>query len=284
MPFLFEWRDAVAGPNGPRSSTTRHVLLTLALHMDMNGGACFPSTATLSERTALSERSVCTHLDRAEEEGWIRRSRHRGKGQSWARTEYVAVMPEALKEVQHLPERGTERGSVPSAPKTRNSGKALKEVQYVKGEGTEPHDKKALKEVQSNSSVNSPDSLVPKQGPEQLSAFLDPDTRRGVYSQPFEELWAEYPRNPNDSKKAAWGKYKARIRAGITHQELIEGVRRYAGYVDAVGTEPQFVKHLKTFLGPDEHWRLPWSHSTNGKNHRDPRMVTAEQLREREGA
>ena len=149
MAFLFEWREAVASPKGPSSSTTRHVLLTLSLHMDMTGGNCFPSTALLAERTGLSERSVCTHVDRAESEGWIRRAKHRGAGRAWAGTLYTAILPEVLKDVQRPTEEGTERGSVP----TRENGRGTEGGSVRQARGTEPHDNEALKEVQSNSSV-----------------------------------------------------------------------------------------------------------------------------------
>lgn len=100
-------------------------------------GHCFPSTKLTAERTRLTERSVCTHLDKAVVGGWISRGRRQGaSGQGWKRNEYRATTPKALKEVQHLAHKGTEGGSARSA------------------KGTEPYDGKALKEVQSNQSVN----------------------------------------------------------------------------------------------------------------------------------
>jgi hypothetical protein len=102
--------------------------------MDENGGSCFPSTRKLAEETGLSERTICTHLEIAENEGWIKKMQQGLTGQRWKRHSYQALIPpKALKEIQHLEVKGTE----PHA------------------EGTEPDDKKALKEVQSSSSYNS---------------------------------------------------------------------------------------------------------------------------------
>jgi hypothetical protein len=130
---LFEWRKAIVSEYGPKP-TTRLVLLVLSLHMDKEGDRCFPSTKALERETGLSERSVCTHLIMAEKTGWIKKEVCGLSGQGWKRHKYIASIPEkVLKEVQYLNLKGTE----PHA------------------EGTEPHDIKALKEVQSSSSVNS---------------------------------------------------------------------------------------------------------------------------------
>jgi hypothetical protein len=99
--------------------------------MDPNGGSCFPSTKMIAEKTGLSERTVCTHLENASKDGWLKKMTHGLTGQNWKRNKYQAVFPpKALKEVQH-------QGTEPHA------------------EGTESDDIKALKEVQSSSSYNS---------------------------------------------------------------------------------------------------------------------------------
>ena len=139
-PFLLRWRDAVASPAGPKA-TTRHVLLTLSLYMNLDGGSCFPTTLTLEEATGLSEKTVVTHLDRAEREGWIDKVDAGRSGRGWKRNGYEARLPErlgALKEVQYESPQRTEGGSVPQARRTEP------EVRR-----TEPQGAGALKEVQS---------------------------------------------------------------------------------------------------------------------------------------
>lgn len=254
---LFCWRNAVANAEGPVNPTTRHVLLTLSLHMDEAGGSCFPSTRTVAERTGLSRRTVEKHLAAAEAEGWIRRRRGAGDRQGWRRIEYAAALPEKVgKEIRHVAGEGGE----PASPRP--------------AEGGEPRDTKVGNVVRTNSSVNS--SSIPsdrtRSGP-----------GRGDYPEAFEELWAAYPRNPNDSKKAGWRKYQARLRAGVSHQEMLDGVRRYAAQVEALGTEPDFVKHLKTFLGPNEYWKLPYPIRGRGNgsgSQRDPLMMSSRELLE----
>ena len=94
QPFVLQWRLAVVGDNGPPSGV-RHVLLTLSLYMDGEGGSCFPSIRELERATALAEKTVRTHLAAAEQAGWItRKFRGRSAGQAWRSYEYVARIPE----------------------------------------------------------------------------------------------------------------------------------------------------------------------------------------------
>ncbi|CAB3742691.1 hypothetical protein LMG24238_06924 [Paraburkholderia sediminicola] len=161
------WRHAII--SSPLPSTTRHVLLTLSCHVNDAGEPAYPSTALLATETGLSERSVVTHLQDAAALGWLIVQKHGYGGQRWARNQYYPRVPDGF-ELPDREIRGTERTSVPS--KTGRNKKALNEVQQLvdKGteagsvppekalnvvpEGTEPNDRKALKEVQSNTAVN----------------------------------------------------------------------------------------------------------------------------------
>lgn len=130
---LFTWRSAIASANGPKSPTTRLVLLTLGLHMSERGESCYPSTKTLSEETGLSEKAVITHLQIAEETGWIRKGQHGFSNQKWKRHEYFPTFPNGTEgRSAPLEEKGTERGSAPSE-KARNvvpKGTERRSVEY----------------------------------------------------------------------------------------------------------------------------------------------------------
>lgn len=73
------WRRAVCSPAGPESPTTRYLLLALAARMEDESG-CARSESQLAEDTGLVKRSVITHLQLAEEDGWIARRRRRPRG------------------------------------------------------------------------------------------------------------------------------------------------------------------------------------------------------------
>jgi hypothetical protein len=235
-PLVASWRKAVLSEQGPSRSTTQHLLLALSVWMDLDGGNCFPSTALIARATRLSERSVCTHLERAEAEGWIRRRAARLPGKQWARMQYTPTIPEALNDVPYLEPQGTEGRSVPN------------------GEGTEPLSMKALNVVQSTNTVTKPKTNT---------AAVASDV-----SDLFEDAWKAYPRRPNDSKAAARKAWTARVKAGADPTEMLDGTRRYAEYVAAEETEPRYVKQAATFFGPSEWWKADYTH-TNGNGRPD---------------
>lgn len=82
------------------------------------------------------------------------------------------------------------------------------------------------------------------------------------YSAEFEQAWLEYPARPGNSKAAAYKAWKARLTAGVTVQEMIEGVRKYAAYVKIERTEPHYIKQAATFFGPGEHFSADWTPKT----------------------
>ena len=109
----FRWQKVVASEKGPSTPTKRLVLLTISLFMNKDGGSCFPSTKKLITATGLSERSICNHLEGAACDGWIEKHKKCGVGQAWKRHSYTAKIPKkALKELQRVSIKGTERGSV----------------------------------------------------------------------------------------------------------------------------------------------------------------------------
>lgn len=106
--LLFVWRWLIASGQGPTSPTTRHVLLTLSLHMAENGSRAYPSEHRLAEETQLSERAVGIHLQKAVDAGWISRQRRRN-GRAWAQYDYQAVIPPHLRGTERRSGRRTER-------------------------------------------------------------------------------------------------------------------------------------------------------------------------------
>lgn len=106
--LLFNWRWAIASGDGPESPTTRHVLLTLSVHMGLAGDRAHPSEACLAEETGLSERAVGIHLQKAVDAGWISRKRRRN-GRAWAQYDYQAVIPPHLRGPERRSGRRTER-------------------------------------------------------------------------------------------------------------------------------------------------------------------------------
>lgn len=94
---LFTWREAILQSDLP--ATTKHVLLTLACHMNDAGESCYPSIERLCNETSLSNRAVITHLQNAKELGWITVEKHGFAGQRWAAHEYFPAWPHHLRDI-----------------------------------------------------------------------------------------------------------------------------------------------------------------------------------------
>lgn len=79
------------------------------------------------------------------------------------------------------------------------------------------------------------------------------------YSAEFEEAWTLYPSRPGNSKAAAFKAWAARLKAGATALEMIDGTAKYAAYVKAERTEANYIKQAATFYGPGEHFTADWA-------------------------
>jgi hypothetical protein len=79
------------------------------------------------------------------------------------------------------------------------------------------------------------------------------------YSAEFEEAWSLYPSRPGMSKAATFKAWAARLKAGATAQEMIEGTAKYAAFVKAERTEAAYIKQPATFYGPGEHFTADWT-------------------------
>jgi DNA-binding MarR family transcriptional regulator len=66
---VYDWRSLIC--ESDLAPTTRHVALTLSLHMSVRGDSCYPSIKTLAEETGLSMSTVREHLRSLEEKGWL---------------------------------------------------------------------------------------------------------------------------------------------------------------------------------------------------------------------
>ena len=227
-PLLFRWRDAVASAHGPDSPTTRFVLVFLSLDADQDGGSCFPSTRRLATRTGLSRTCVMSHLDSAEEDGWIRR-RPVGtdRGQGWRRSVYdLLIPPEVVNDVDH------------------DTGKVVNEVDHVggqrglpgSGEGGQPHEQggqpdgvKVVNEVDLTSPVTSPKTSPPP--PEGESADADPD-RMGADELVATWINALGSRPAGVSKQAAVAKRLTKAYDRTTIIRAVDGIQQLFPHSD----------------------------------------------------
>ena len=96
---LWDWRGAIASPYGPPNPTTRHVLLTIALHMSPAGDSSFPTVELLAKETKLGRSTVLEHTAKAQAKGWLgKRERAEKNRRGWRRIEYIPLIPAGVEE------------------------------------------------------------------------------------------------------------------------------------------------------------------------------------------
>jgi hypothetical protein len=110
----------------------------------------------------------------------------------------------------------------------------------------------------------SPARLTPDSGlrtPHSLATPPDGGEQLKSGSPVFEEIRRAYPKRSGSQRwQDAENSYKARVREGHTHEEILAGVLRYVAYVKAQGHEgSSFVQQAATFLGTNRGFLEPWS-------------------------
>lgn len=244
----YTWRQAIIRSELP--ATTRHVLLTLACHINDAGESAYPSIDLLAFETSLSRRAVISHLQAATALGWIRTSKHGFAGQKWARNEYDPRIPDGFVPLDPPSKRAPEGGEPNDKKVVNESNRLSKKVVNVVPEGGEPDDKKVVNHVHSNRPIE----LSIEQTT--LSAHAEsrsPKKSEGETDIDFEEAWKAYPKRDGGNPKAAALKaWKARLREGIEATRLVAATRGYAAAMLKAGNVgTRFVLQASTFFGPD---------------------------------
>lgn len=113
-------------------------------------------------------------------------------------------------------------------------------------------------------SVDSSVQLTKNQEPgtinqEPLNSNTKPAAAKDAEPKEFVEAWQAYPKRPGASRKDALKAWKARIASGVDPETICSGVKRYAAYVVAKQTEPEYIKQPATFFGPADYFVADWT-------------------------
>jgi hypothetical protein len=145
--------------------------------------------------------------------------------------------------------------------------------------GSKDKDEEKQKDSTANGTANNSDITKNGKGKERkeneikskeinkLSGFGKPDNESGDefsisqkengrydYPEEFEKIYNLYP-SQRGTKKSHWRKWAATRRKDIPQETLEKAVKAYAVECNRNGIDEKYIKQLKTFLGPDEHWR-----------------------------
>ncbi|WP_157384051.1 helix-turn-helix domain-containing protein [Burkholderia glumae] len=229
------WRQAIIKSDLP--STTRHVLLTLACHINDAGEQAFPSIRLLAFETGLSRQAVMTHLQRAAAAGWVRTSKHGYGGQQWARNQYDPCIPDGFVPLSLQADDSPRMGQRQSQP---DAEKAVNQV-----DTNRPQELSIEKTTLSAHATTSES----KKTRAPRKAVADGDVN-------FEEAWSIYPKRDGGNPKAAALKaWRARIAEGEEPERLIAAVRAYAASQRRIGNiGTRWIKQTSAFFGPDRYY------------------------------
>jgi hypothetical protein len=100
QPLLYRWRLALMWDE-ELSAADRHVALTLALFMDIDGGSCRPGVRRLEWMTARKRATVISSIRNLERRSWLTVKRG-GIGKNRGTSHYQARCPKG--HLEHLPQ------------------------------------------------------------------------------------------------------------------------------------------------------------------------------------
>lgn len=185
-------------------------------------GECWPSVPYIAEQCEISERSVQNHIKQLVEDGLVSVEVRKAATGLNRTNVYKLNLPSGA--------NAAPSGARP-APGGESPAPGGESPAPVSGAGAAP-------------------------GTSQLSEPVNESVNENL----FDLAWALYPKRAGgNSKSAALKAWDARVREGVPPLVMLEGVKRYAGFVAQTGkTGTEFVKQAKTFFGPDMHYEDDW--------------------------
>lgn len=219
------------------SGNEKLVLISLLRHYNMEKRRAWPSLNTIAEECDFSRVVVWQTLKTLETKGFVRTEKEAGKvtryelfedgepiknlnGYTHSESEQVIDTP-----VQNLNTPHSESERVP-----------IKNLNGTHSESEHELDKRTR-------SIRTRSIELEKQ----------PRAREADFEAEFEEFWKAYPKPRNPDKTPGRQKYIALRKKGVSADDLLRAAQNYAQAMR--GTDPRYIKHCKTFLGPSDAWR-----------------------------
>ncbi len=146
------------------------------------------------------------------------------------------------------------------------------EIQAMIGKSSDEADRKRAYrrkiDVAKKTAASQPVNEAPKEQAKQPSSDIEKPLPTAIpeYTDDFERAWEIYPRK--DGKKAAYKAYMARIKSGISPEELIEATKGYADECAREHRDKKYTKLGSTFYGPDS-WFKDFLKPKDGPKYND---------------
>lgn len=212
------------------STTEKVILFSLLSYLNVEQQRAWPSVSTIAECAGVSEFWAREQLKALETKGYIKTEKRPGHV-----TRYEILTPQqsfARNNLAPATELQKPRNNVADNPAT-NLRLDRNKVAPINTNNKE----------QDTNTTDKHDTTPAKIAPKNDSNF----------EADFEEFWKAYPKPRNPDKTPGRQKYVALRKKGVSADDLLRAAQNYAQAMR--GTDPRYIKHCKTFLGPSDAWR-----------------------------
>ena len=224
------WRDKRLTGN------EKLVLISLLCHYNTEKRRAWPSLNTIAEECVCSRVVVWQTLKTLETKGFIKCEKTAGKVTQYELT-FDDIPVQNFNGYTH-----SESEPVSSIP-----------IQNLNG-GYSESERVPIQNLNTTHSESEPELYLRTRSIRTRSIELEkPQNSRGDFTDDFEEFWKAYPKPKNPDKTPTRKKYEALRKKGVSGDDLLKAAQGYARSTQ--GTDPRYIKHGATFLGPQEPWR-----------------------------
>lgn len=211
------------------STTEKVILFSLLSYLNVEQQRAWPSITTIAECAGVSEFWAREQLKALETKGYIKTEKRPGHV-----TRYEILTPQqscARNNLAPATELQKPRNNLADNPATNLR------LDRNKVAPINTNTKTNRQELSTNTTT--PAKIAPK--------------NESNFEVDFEDFWKAYPKPKNPDKTPGRQKYIALRKKGVSADDLLRAAQNYAQAMR--GTDPRYIKHCKTFLGPSDAWR-----------------------------
>jgi len=229
------------------TKTDLRVLGAILSWRDKTTNLCWPKRELIATRCNLPLCKISTATTRLVNLGWLKKEGNGGRSRS---AQYVLLIPTlTTKTVTDLVTVTNSETVTDSVTKTLTDSVTKTVTDSVRGI---KHTNEQTIE-QTNKEYVDHAGLAPSAEEKKRAAKKE-------YSDEFNNAFSIYPKRKGDNpKEKAFRAWKARLKEGVTANEMVSGVKRYLAFCQAEGNiGTQYIKQAATFFGPDKAFLESW--------------------------
>ena len=239
------------------------VLMMMANRFNEDEGYCWPSHDLLAKECGMDKRSVIRQIDKLQDAGLVTTVKTKlnnglNSGNKYKLNMFVVGNLKLERDRKNSGDTESLRSVTKSSASDRESFSVVTESHV---QVTESHSKQLNKTINQEPVNSKQDITVTSPKPEK-SKKTDKE-----YSDDFEIAFSMYPKRAGDNPKdKAFKSWCARIKEGVSKDDMITGTERYLLYCQKEGNiGTKFVKQAATFFGPSKSFLDAWEISQSQK-------------------